>query len=122
MKKIAYLLLVIGLLVVTTMPALAADSPDSVFALVGTITDISAPVVTVQVVFGNRLVDDYIGQMLSLQTTPDTLYLLKTPLGGVPITFDDLEVGQNVSVNGTLVNNVWIAGRITVGAALIHQP
>ncbi len=128
MKKAAYLLIVIGLLAATALPALAAGGPPpggqrvrGPFALAGTITDISETVVTVQVVCGNRLVKAYIGQSLPLQTTPTTRYLLKTPAGAVPITFADLQVGQNVSVNGTLVNNVWAASRITVGAALACQ-
>ncbi len=129
MKKIAWLFVVVGLLVVTAMPTLAAGGPPpggkgarAPFALAGTITDLSGTVVTVQVVSGNRLVKDYIGQSLPLQTTSNTRYLLKTSSGTVPITFADLQVGQDISVSGTLANNVWTADRITVGASLVHQP
>lgn len=132
MKKIAWLCVIVGLLAVTAMPTLAAGGPPpggksskgarAPFALAGTITEISGTGVTVQVVSGNRLVKDYIGQSLPLQTTSKTRYLLKTPSGTVPITFADLEVGQDISVNGTLADNVWTANRITVGASLVHQP
>ncbi len=91
------------------------------FNLVGTITGIGDSTVTVQVASGNRLVKDFIGQTLTIQTTPSTRYLLRTSTETVPITFADLQVGQKVSVQGTLADGVWTARRITVGAALIHK-
>ncbi len=128
MKKVVYLLITLGLILTMAVPVLAAGGPPpgkgrrGPFALAGTITDISGTVVTVQVTCGNVLVKNYIGQTLPMQTTSGTRYLLKTPGGTVPITLADLAVGQKVSVNGTLANNVWTANRITGGAPLTCQP
>jgi len=127
MKKLTVALLVLVVLMATAMPALAASSTPSVyksgsFTLTGVITAINGTAVTVQVTGGNPIVRPYVGQVLTLQTTGSTRYLLKTDASVVPITFADLAVGQKVSASGTVANNVWTAARITVGAALIHLP
>ena len=141
MKKIVVLTLVFALLAITAVPALAAGGIQSrngrgggneygtggkmPFALAGTIASIdpAARTVTVTVACGNKLVKPYIGQDLTLQTTAATRFLLRNPDGtATPITFEDLAVGQNVSSNGKLANNVWTANRITVGADLNCLP
>jgi len=128
MKKVTIALLVLVVLVATAMPALAAGGPPPVrgksgsFTLAGVITAINGTAVTVQVTGGNPIVREYVGQILALQTTSRTRFLLKTDAGIVPITFADLAVGQKVSASGTVANNVWTATRITVGAALVHLP
>jgi len=128
MKKVWVALLVLVVLVATAMPALAAGGPPPVrgksgsFTLAGVITAINGTAVTVQVTGGNPIVREYVGQILALQTTSRTRFLLKTDAGIVPITFADLAVGQKVSASGTVANNVWTATRITVGAALVHLP
>ena len=128
MKKLTMALLVLVVLGATAMPALAAGGPPPVrgksgsFTLAGVITAISETTVTVQVTGGNPIVHGYIGQALALQTTSSTRYLLKTDTGTVSITFADLAVGQKVSANGKVANNVWTAARITVGADLVHLP
>ncbi len=137
MKRLSVILLVLTLLVMSTVPAIAAGKPSTVsgrgaaygsgvsgnppFALAGTIAglDAQAKTVTVTVACGNTLVKPYIGQNVVIQTNDATRFLLRNPGGhATPITFNDLAIGQKVSVNGQYTNNVWTAGRITVGADL----
>ena len=128
MKKLTVALLVLVVLAATAMPALAAGGPPPIrgksgsFTLTGAVTAINGTTVAVQVTGGNPIVRPYVGQMITLQTTSSTRYLLKTDTGVVPITFADLAVGQKVSASGTVANNVWTTVRITVGANLIHLP
>ncbi len=141
MKKISVILLVLVLLVVSTVPALAAGRQPTInshgagfsvglggnppFTLAGTIAglDAQAKTVMVIVVCGNTLVKPYIGQNLVIQTNDTTRFLLRNPGGyATPITFSDLAIGQKVSLNGQYTNNIWVAGRITVGADLNCLP
>ena len=95
------------------------------YALSGTISaiDPAAKTVTVTVICGNRLTNPFIGQEVTLLTSDSTRFLRRNVDGTVtPITFDDPVFGQNVSSHGTLVNNVWIATRVTSGALLTCQP
>jgi hypothetical protein len=129
------------LLAIAVTPALAAGGPQggiarstglvarkgatTTFALAGTITglDADARTVTVKVASGNYLVKGVIGQNLTIQTNDSTRFLLRNPDGSAtPITFADLVVGQKISVNGNLANNVWTATRITAGAKLVRLP
>jgi hypothetical protein len=136
MKKIIVLSLALALLSATVFPAYAGYGPQAckgrvaatsrgTFAMSGTLSSIDPATltVTVTVVCGSKLVKPYIGQDLTIQTTDSTRFLMRNPDGtATPITFADLEVGQNVSINGRLANDVWIAGRITVGALLSCLP
>ena len=141
MKKIFVLMLVLALMAITVVPAFAAGNPpagngrgggggtgkgsNAPFALVGTIASLDSAerAITVTVVRGNKLVKMFIGQTLTIQATEATRFLLRNPDNtATPITFADLVVGQSVSVNGQLANNVWTAGRITVGADLTCLP
>jgi len=141
MKKFIVLALVLVLLAVSVVPAYAANGTRArtgqiagngfgkggkmPYALAGTIASIDpvARTVTVTVACGNKVVKPHIGQDLAIQTTDATRFLLRNPDGtATPITFEDLAVGQNVSSNGKLANNVWTANRITVGADLNCLP
>jgi hypothetical protein len=144
MKKIFVLLIVVALLAVTVVPALADGNGNTFeyhhtyrngsplkqagsnsFALSGTIAALNpgAGTVTVSVACGNILVQPYVGQDVTLETTGVTRFLLRNPSGvATPITFADLAVGQKVSANGELANNAWTASRITVGASLACLP
>jgi len=141
MKKLIILTLVLVLLAVSVVPAYAASRTRDQngagnkiqvkqhgkmpFALAGTIASVdpAARTVTVTIACGNKLVKPYIGQDLILQTTAATRFLLRNPDGkATPITFEDLAVGQNVSSNGRLANDMWTANRITVGADLNCLP
>ncbi|MDD2923080.1 MAG: DUF5666 domain-containing protein [Anaerolineales bacterium] len=131
MKRLITILLTLVLLSVATVPAFAApvtaqSGPRGTFALVGRIAaiDASTGTVTINVIRGSFLVKPYFGKTLMVKTTSLTRYLYKssptaTP---VPITFADLKVGNAVSVNGLVANNVWTASRITVGAKLTCFP
>lgn len=144
MKKFFVLTIVLVLLAVTVVPALAEGNGNTwqgwhgdktgrpqyqvrnmPFALVGTIAslDPGAGAVTVTVACGNILVKPFYGKDVTLQTNALTRFLLRNP-GSVatPITFADLAVGQKVSANGRMVNSVWTASRITVGASLTCLP
>ena len=126
MKKILTLALALFLLAVTVMPVMAARGPRGPFAMVGTITaiDPATGVVTVNALRGNKLVQPYLGQDLSIITNTRTRFLYKETITAraVVITFADLEVGDAVSINGTFANSVWTASRITVGASLSCFP
>jgi uncharacterized membrane protein len=130
MKKLLISLLVVTLLLTAAAPALAARGPQppfknrgALFNLTGFITAIDGTTVTVQVVAGNPIVKPFIGQTVNIQTTAQTRFLLQNADGtATPITFDYLEVGQGISVQGQLINEVWTANRITVGAKLEHIP
>jgi hypothetical protein len=54
--------------------------------------------------------------------TPQTLFLIRNGTTISLIGFADLQVGQQVSVNGNVVDNVWTVYRITVGALLSCIP
>ena len=126
MRKVTIGLVCLALLLVAVAPALAAGGPptghgrNSTFALVGTNSGIDGTSVTVQAVGGSKAIHTTIGQPVTVQTTDSTRYLLRTESGAVPITFADLQVGQPVSVMGTVSAEGYVALRITVGAKLIH--
>jgi hypothetical protein len=141
MKKLFVLTLVLMLLAMAVTPALAAggtrggnvysarlnarNGATTTFSLAGTIAslDPAAHSVTVKVASGSILVKASISQNLSIQTNDSTRFLLRNPDGyALPITFTELGVGQNVSVNGELANSVWTASRITAAAKLVHLP
>ena len=126
MKKLLIVSLTLFLLAVTVVPVMAAPetarAPRGPFALVGTISTIDSTtgLVTVTVIKGNKLVLPYIGKSVTLKTIASTRYLLKTSptATATRITFADLNIGDPVSVQGTFVNGIWTATRITVGATL----
>ena len=112
------------------------------FYLQGTISaiDTAAKTVTVTVFHGNAPVKQYLGTDLMLYTNEGTLIFQITqggdsdgdaaqtgtsttssetssngfPSNRVPISFDQLEVGQKVAVHGNLVEGVFTARLITV--------
>ena len=122
MKPKLSLLLLLVLMMMLASPALATnESPGSgVFALVGTITSIDEVnrTVTIEVKRGNTLATVLIGELLTLATTDNTRFLLS---GGIPITFDYLDLDQDISARGFLNDDDWETERITVGAALICE-
>lgn len=145
MKKLTVISLVILMLALSVVPAFAKGPGPAnngtangscigtqtgvgirnPFALSGTITsfDPQAHTITVLVACGNRLVNPYIGQSVTLQTPATTRYLLRNADGTTtPITFEDLQIGQTVSSHGSLQNNTFTAIRITVGAELNCLP
>ncbi len=123
MKRLALFVFLIGLVFASASPVSAARNDlGGTFALTGRITAIGDGAVTVQVLGGNKLVKPYINQPLTVTVTASTRFLLKEGTTVIPITFADLKVGDPVSVNGTVANQVWTAARITVGALLIHHP
>ena len=93
--------------------------------LIGTITSLD-PVtrtVTVNVLSANTAAKDYIGQTISFMTSDSTCFVLRSADGiGTPITFEQLAVGQNVSVAGMLSDTGWTATRITVDPELLCLP
>jgi len=135
MKKLTVLTLVFVLLSVTFIPALAANSGPSgpsgnqLYAIAGYIRAIDAEkkTITVEVMVGNRLGDDYLKQRVVIQTydkasTIDGVTYQPTRIllsGGTVIPFSSLKVGDSVSSNGYLVGGVWHAVRVTKGALLL---
>ena len=132
MKKLIVVTLVFVLLSVTFVPAFAAGGGTSgkqLYAIAGYIRaiDTTNKTITVEVMVGNRLGDDYLNQKVVIQTYdkeftingvtyPATRLLLS---GGTVITFDKFVVGDSVSSNGYLVAGVWHAVRVTKGALLL---
>jgi hypothetical protein len=147
MKKLTVMILVVLMLVTTVVPAFAAGGPPATrnsgsgnqysgnqagvnkgnitikppYALVGKITAIDTVnnTVTAMVIKGNSVAVDFIGQEAILRTTTETRFLMRS---GIPITFGDLNVGDNISSLGSLVDGVWTASRITSGALLSCLP
>jgi hypothetical protein len=124
MKKSLVVLAVVALLLASAVPALAAGgkpaAPAAQFTLAGKITAVEGSTVSVYVVGGNPMVHPSIEMELPIQTTDSTRFLLKTDTGTVVISLADLAIDQNVSVQGNVVDGVWTASRLTVGAELIH--
>ncbi len=145
MKKITVISLVVLMLALSVVPAFAkgpgpANNGSATgtstgtqvgfgvhnpYALSGTISGVDphAHTVTVSVACGNRLVNPFIGQEVTLQTTATTRLLQRNPDGtATPITFEDLQIGQTVSSHGSLQNDTFTAIRVTVGAELNCLP
>ena len=126
MKKLIVVTLVFVLLSVTFVPALAkGPSGNQLYAIAGYIRAIDADkkTITVEVMVGNRLGDDYLNEEIVIK-----IYLEKTGdyeatrillSGGTVIPFSSLKVGDSVSSNGYLVAGVWHAVRVTKGALLL---
>jgi hypothetical protein len=90
----------------------------SIFAMSGTIAAIGPNTVTIDVIHGNKLVKPYLGTQVIVTVTSQTRYLSRDGTTTTTIGFSDLQVGQQVSVHGSVANNVWIVSRITIGASL----
>jgi hypothetical protein len=150
MKKIIALLFVLVLTFAMVIPASAAGNGPSggngnrngsgdstglgtgqgqqeargTFAITGTITAIGTNSVTINVLRGNNLVQPYIGTQVTVTVNPQTRYVYRssTTSTGTIITFANLKLGQPVSMNGTVANDIWTVSRITVGAKLSCLP
>jgi hypothetical protein len=101
-------------------------SPRGTFAITGTIAAID-PVqrtVTVSTLRGNKLVQAYLGTDVMVTTTAWTRYLYQATANSRAtfIAFEDLAIGDPVSVNGVASNGIWVVTRITVGASLSCLP
>lgn len=125
MKKALWIsIVVVGLLAMTVAPAAAGGDNNqrrwqgNVFGLVGEVTAVDAGTgtITVLVRAGNRLVKDYIGEELTVETDDDTLFLIygdpKCTIGD----FTDVAVGADVSMNGLVdEDGTFLARRVTIG-------
>ena len=97
---------------------LAQQGTRGVFAMSGTIAAIGTSTVTINVLHGNKLVQPYLGDEVIVTVTPLTRYLSINGTTATTISFGDLQVGDQVSVYGTIANNVWTVSLLTVGASL----
>ena len=140
MKKMLVLLVVLMLTFAIVIPAAAGNGPGGggngtgpgtgqgqqgtrgTFAITGTIAAIGTNSVTINVTRANKLVQPYLGTQLTMTVTSGIRYLYKDGTTITTIGFADLKVGQPVSVNGILANNIWTVSRITVGASLSCLP
>ena len=109
-----------------TMTTFRQSAPKGTFAIVGTITAID-PVnknITLTVLRANNLAKPYINLSVLVITTEKTRFLYKntTASTATVITFEDLLVGDVVSIHGTLANDIWTASRVTEGASLSCLP
>src|SRR4030042_6595275 len=107
------------------------------FYLQGTISAVGAGTLTVTLTHGNARVKEYLGTDLSL-VVPEGTQIFQitqgdeisgtlgtdtsvrdvsddgTPSNRIPITFDQLEVGQKVAIHGNLADSLFTARLITV--------
>lgn len=84
------------------------------FTLTGNISALDPSAITVMVHNGNRFVKPYVGQDLVVSVTGGTVYRMYTPDGCVPIDFEDLEIGDSVSIVGSVNGDAFTAQRVTV--------
>jgi hypothetical protein len=105
-------------------PASSQAQPGSraTYVMVGKIAALGTNAITVDVLRGNKLVQPYLGKQLTVSVTSQTRYLFRDGTTTTTISFANLQVGQPVSINGTLANNTWTASRVTVGASLSCLP
>ena len=89
-----------------------------IFDMSGTIAAIGTSTVTINVLHGNKLVQPYIGTQATVKVTSQTRYFYTDGTTTKTIGFADLQVGQPVSVHGTVADSLWTVARITVGASL----
>jgi hypothetical protein len=138
MKKFAVLFAVLVMVFAFTIPAAASgfgpgggmgsgtiqgqQGGRGTFVIVGNVAKIGTNSVTIEVLRGNRLGQAYIGTQVTLTVSPQTIFLSMNGSTITQISFADLQVGQRVSVNGIVTNNVWTVYRITVGALLSCIP
>jgi hypothetical protein len=134
MKKIAILFAVLVMVFAFTIPAAAngfgpgggmgsgttqgQPGGRGTFVIVGTITDLGTSSVTIDVLRGNRLGQSAIGTQVTLAVTSQTLLFSRNGSTITQISFADLKVGQQMTVNGIVANTVWTIYRITVGALI----
>ncbi len=130
MKKQMWLgVMVLVLLATTVMPVMAEGGKNQirwlgqVFSLVGEVTalDGETKTITVEVYSGSKLVKSYIGKELTFTTDGNTQFLLYGHSKGDKITFAGVEVGDNISVSGNIVYDVFLAKRVTVDVPLNCQ-
>ena len=121
MKKTLGLLVLVTLIaLVTATPALASGGRglgsgggSYSLTLVGNITAIDGNTITVSAL-NNR----FAGQVLTVQVTDSTRFFQRTADGRLPITFDDLAVGDSANIKGTMIDGEFIASQVTVDVPL----
>jgi thioredoxin reductase len=131
MKRTIWLVAtVITLLALTAVPALAEGGKQrhrwygTRFALVGEVTAVNAGAQTFTVLVdkGNTSVEDYVGQELTIATGELTCYLRYGEPPFEIISFDDIQVGSYVGVNGHVLAGVepdlFLAKRVMVDVPL----
>lgn len=105
-----------------TMTTYRQSSPHGVFAVVGTITTLDATTgtITLTVMRANKLAQPYLSLDITVATDEKTRFLYKETTTSVAtvITFDDLQVGDIVSIRGLVAEDVFTASRVTKGAKL----
>jgi hypothetical protein len=89
------------------------------FSLVGKITAKGVDTFTVKVWRGNIFARPFKGEEIVITVTDATLYYLKEGTNITETTFDVLDIGQKVAVNGYVKNNTWEAYKVTVVIPLI---
>jgi hypothetical protein len=88
------------------------------FTVNGEISAIGTDTVTIIMTCGNKTAQVYIGSQVTVTVTPQTRYNMEVGTTDTQILFSDLLAGQLVSLNGTVVDNIWTVRRITVVSAL----
>jgi hypothetical protein len=120
-KKLVILAMAALVALITVTPALAFGngvndgSEQQLFSVRGTIVDIGADTIAIQVSEGSRLVWPFIAKELTVQMTPATLYYEWTPDGLVSVTFDDVGVGDTTNIHGTVAED----GNFTAGRVIL---
>jgi len=131
MKRTIWLVAaVLALVALTAVPALAEGGKQRYrwhgarFALVGEVIAVDADeqTFTVLVGKGSPPVEDYVGQELTIATSELTCFLRYGEPPFEVISFDDVQVGSYVGVNGCVValeeTGVFLAQRVMVDVPL----
>ncbi len=109
-----------------TMTTYRQSSPRGTFALTGQVTAVDTvnQTITLTVVRSNKLVKAYVNTNVTIVITSTTKFLYKSSsiATATKITFNDIQVGDYISVTGTVANNVWKTTRVTEGATLNCLP
>lgn len=122
MKKSLILVLTLSLLLATTGTVFAAGNGPQhgradYFTVTGVIDSVGSESIDV-IVVGGKTPATSTPQTINVGSS--TVYLYNNGEVTVPVTSAFLEVGQKVSVQGVVVDGVWTAYRITVGASVTH--
>ena len=124
-------LLVVSLLAIAAVIPVAAGTPNphanaaatgshGYFQLIGKITafDTEANTVTVLVLRGNKLVKPFIGTEVTITVDTSTVFHFKKGTNATLTDLSGLVIGNPVSINGKIVDDVWTARLINMTASL----
>ena len=116
MKKTWVILLTIVILLASVSPVLAAGN-----GYHGKPTILTGMIIAVDSYSSSFRVKTIAGDEINIQTTEYTRFLVRVVDDVADkVSFEYLEIDQYISTRVELVNGIWTATRVTVGADLLH--